>query len=70
MIKLSKSQKRQILLARLFELMVLKGEDLFAFMGKPLSFYDYQKVVESIKSREIAEYGEITTDVNILNFNV
>ena len=69
MIKLSKNQKKQILLARLFELMVLKGEDLFAFMGKPLSFYDWDKVVESIKRKEMDEYGEIITNGNILNFN-
>lgn len=56
-----KKAEKQILLARLIELYVLKGESIIGFMGKPLSFYDFDKIIEGIKYRELSYYGEILT---------
>lgn len=56
-----KKAKKQILLARLLELYVIKGESIIGFMGKPLSYYDFDKIIESIKDKELNYYGEIIT---------
>jgi hypothetical protein len=42
-------KEKKELLRTMIELMVHTGYDIAPYMGKPLSYYDYDKVKKSIK---------------------
>lgn len=46
-------KKKTQLLARLIELSVQLGEDISPLIGKPLSYFDWDKVSANVEKKEI-----------------
>jgi len=56
-LKMKPKEKLQ-LLARLIELSVQLGEDIRPIIGKPLSYFDWDKVAMNVSKKEI-EYEQM-----------
>jgi hypothetical protein len=50
-----------MLLARLIELYAIQGKEFYPLIGKPLSYFDYDKIKQVIEEEELNYYG---TDTN------
>lgn len=53
--------QKKILISKLIELYVIQGKNIIGFVGKPLNYFDIQKVIEGIQREEKNLYGEIIT---------
>lgn len=53
-----KTIEKKFLLSKLIELYTIQGKSIIHFMGKPLSYFDYDKIKEVIANEELNLYGE------------
>jgi hypothetical protein len=57
-----KTIEKQMLLAKLIELLAIQGKEIYPLMGKPLSYFDFDKVKEAIANEELNCYGQEYTN--------
>lgn len=50
--KIMKTLEKKLLIAKFFELLIFSGYDITFYIGKPLSYYDYDKLEKRVKELE------------------
>lgn len=47
-----KTLEKKLLIAKFFELLIFNGYDITFFIGKPLSYYDYDRLEKRVQELE------------------